>query len=301
MKPIEVRPHLYRISLPQDMDGYDHFIGSWVYTGRWNFIVDVGPRSSLEALLGGLRELDIARLDFIFLTHVHIDHAGALGAFLTSFPQTRVICHASGVKHLVDPGKLWEGSLGVLGDLAVKFGEIDPAPERNLIAPEEFNVEGFKLVATPGHAAHHISLIYDGCLFVGEAGGVFRDLGDAIYLRPATPPRFILEEAVGSIDKLLEAEAQEICYAHSGIHPDAKKMLRAYRDQLFLWEEVIRRQMEKSSEKDLMEDCIRALLRKDPLFRNVERMGEGDQKRERSSTENSIRGYLGYLRGRKER
>jgi hypothetical protein len=29
------------------------FIGSWVYAGRWNFIVDVGPKASLEALLGG--------------------------------------------------------------------------------------------------------------------------------------------------------------------------------------------------------------------------------------------------------
>jgi glyoxylase-like metal-dependent hydrolase (beta-lactamase superfamily II) len=278
------------------MEGYDDFIGSWVYAGKWNFIVDVGPKASLKALLSGLRELDITRLDFVFLTHVHIDHAGALGAFLTSYPQTRVICHASGIKHLVDPKKLWEGSLEVLGDLALKFGEIDPAPGKNLVPLEEFDAEGFRLLPTPGHAAHHISLVYDDSLFVGEAGGVFRDLGDGIYLRPATPPRFILEEAVGSIDKLLETEAREICYAHSGMHTDAKRMLRAHRDQLFLWEEVIRRQTEKSSEENLMGDCIRALLRKDPLLRNIERMGKGDQERERSSTENSIRGYLGYLR-----
>jgi glyoxylase-like metal-dependent hydrolase (beta-lactamase superfamily II) len=256
----------------------------------------VGPKASLKALLSGLKELNITRPDFVFLTHVHIDHAGALGAFLTSFPQTRVICHASGIKHLLDPRKLWEGSLEVLGDLALRFGEIDPAPGRNLVPLEEFNAEGFRLLPTPGHAAHHISFVYDNSLFVGEAGGVFRDLGDAIYLRPATPPRFILEEAVGSIDKLLETEAREICYAHSGMHPDAKKMLRAHRDQLFLWEEVIRHQMEKSSEKSLMEDCIRALFRKDPLLRSIEHMGEGDQKRERSSSENSIRGYIGYLR-----
>ena len=296
MKPIEARPHLYRIPLAQDMDGFGHFIGSWVYTGRWNFIVDVGPKASLTALIQGLRELNVSRLDFVFLTHIHIDHAGALGAFLAHFPQTRVICHASGVKHLVDPEKLREGSLKVLGDLALKYGEIDPVPEKNLVPLEEFDVEGFRVLATPGHAGHHISLVHEGYLFAGEAGGVFQDFGDAIYLRPATPPRFILEEAVGSIDKLLETEAQEICYAHSGMHPDAKKMLRAHRDQLFLWEEVIRHQMGRSREENLMEDCIQALLRKDPLFRSVERMGEGDQKRERYFTENSIRGYVGYLR-----
>jgi glyoxylase-like metal-dependent hydrolase (beta-lactamase superfamily II) len=297
MKPMEVQPHLYYIPLAQEMEGFRQFIGSWIYTGRWNFIVDVGPKASLKALIQGLRELPIARLDFVFLTHIHIDHAGALGAFLTHFPQTRVICHGSGVKHLVDPQKLWEGSLKVLGNLALRYGEIDPVPEKNLIPLEEFNVEGFRLLATPGHAAHHISFVYDEYLFAGEAGGVFQDLGDAIYLRPATPPRFILEEAVGSVDRLLETEPQKICYAHSGMHPEAKKMLRVYRDQLFLWEEVIRGQMGRSSEENLMEDCIRALLRKDPLFRNFEHMEEGDQKRELYFTENSIRGYVEYLRG----
>jgi glyoxylase-like metal-dependent hydrolase (beta-lactamase superfamily II) len=297
MKPIEVRPHLHRISLAQDMDGFGHFIGSWVYTGKWNFVVDVGPKSSLDALLGGLKDLEITHLDFIFLTHIHIDHAGALGAFLTHFPQTRVICHASGIKHLVDPEKLWEGSLKVLGSLALNYGEIDPVPEKNLIPLEEFNVEGFRLLATPGHAGHHMSLVYGDYLFAGEAGGVFQDLGDTIYLRPATPPRFILGEAVGSIDKLLEAGAEAICYAHSGMHPDAKRMLRLYRDQLFLWEEVIRGQIGKSGDEDFMKECIRALLRKDPLFKPFERMEDGDRKRERYFTENSIRGYVGYLRG----
>jgi glyoxylase-like metal-dependent hydrolase (beta-lactamase superfamily II) len=299
MKPIEVRPHLYRVPLAQDMDGFGHFIGSWVHTGRWNFIVDVGPKASLKALLGGLRDLEIAHLDFVFLTHIHIDHAGALGAFLAHFPQTKVICHASGIKHLADPEKLWEGSLKVLGSLALNYGEIDPVPEKNLVPPEEFNVEGFRLLATPGHAAHHLSLVYGDYLFAGEAGGVYQDLGGTIYLRPATPPRFLLEEAVGSVDKLLETEAEAICYAHSGMHPEAKKMLRLHRDQLYLWEEVIRSQMGESSDEDLMENCIRALLRKDPLFRPFERMGEGDQKRERYFTENSIRGYVGYLRGLK--
>jgi glyoxylase-like metal-dependent hydrolase (beta-lactamase superfamily II) len=299
MKPIEVRPHLYRVPLAQDMDGFGHFIGSWVHTGRWNFIVDVGPKASLKALLGGLRDLEIAHLDFVFLTHIHIDHAGALGAFLAHFPQTKVICHASGIKHLADPEKLWEGSLKVLGSLALNYGEIDPVPEKNLVPPEEFNVEGFRLLATPGHAAHHLSLVYGHYLFAGEAGGVYQDLGGTIYLRPATPPRFLLEEAVGSVDKLLETEAEAICYAHSGMHPEAKKMLRLHRDQLYLWEEVIRSQMGESSDEDLMENCIRALLRKDPLFRPFERMGEGDQKRERYFTENSIRGYVGYLRGLK--
>lgn len=292
----EIRPHLYCIPLKQEVNGFEQFIGSWVFTGEWNFIVDVGPKASFEALWEVLKKLKIAKLDFVFLTHIHIDHAGALGSLIRHFPQVKAICHASGVKHLIDPQALWEGSKKVLGDLALKYGPIDPVPEKNLISSEEFNVGGFKVVNTPGHAAHHISLVYGDYLFAGEAGGVFQDLGDRIYLRPATPPRFILEEAVGSVDKLLEVEAQEICYAHFGIHPEARKMLQFYRDQLFLWRDVIQEQMKNPHEQDVMERCITALLERDPLFRGFRNFKEGEKGRELYFTQNSIRGYLEYLR-----
>jgi len=296
MDIIEARPHLYLIELEQEMEGFKNCIGSWFFGGGYKFLVDVGPKASAKKLLDSLKALNIKKLDFIFLTHIHIDHAGGTGFLIRRFPEAKVICHGSGINHLINPQKLWEGAKKVLGAIALKYGEIDPVPGKNLISSAEFKLEGFKLVDTPGHAAHHISLVYgDRYLFSGEAGGVFRDLGHRIYLRPATIPKFILEEAVGSIDRLLEVEAREICYAHFGIHPDAKAMLRRNRDQLFLWKDVIAEQMKNPKGEDLIDRCIAALLKEDELFGALNEMKEDDKKRESYFIKKSIQGFLEYL------
>jgi glyoxylase-like metal-dependent hydrolase (beta-lactamase superfamily II) len=296
MEIIEVGPRLHRILLPQDVKGFQRFIGSWVYDGDVTFLVDVGPRASFEKLMEGLEALNIRRLDFVFLTHIHIDHAGATGLLTARYPMVKVICHESGIKHLIDPRKLWEGSKKVLGELAVKYGEIEPVPEKYLLAADRFNQDGFRLVNTPGHAAHHISLFFGDHLFVGEAGGIFIDLDHEIYLRPATPPRFILEEAVGSIDRLLEDGDRDICYGHSGIHPDAKKMLRLYKNQLYQWRDVIAEQMKDSREESLMERCISALTERDEFLRLMTRFNDDDKEREFYYIRNSIQGFIEYLK-----
>ncbi len=298
MNITEVRPHLYLIGLEQKIEKFGPFIGSWVYDGEEKFLVDVGPKASVEQLLEGLKILGVQKLDFIFLTHIHIDHAGGTGILIDRFPESKVICHESGIHHLINPLKLWEGSKKVLGDLALKYGEIVPVAGEAILPPEKFSRNGFEVIKTPGHAAHHLSLVYKDYLFAGEAGGVYIDRGTGPYLRPATPPKFILEEAVGSIDKLLETKAREICYAHLGIHPDAKGMLRRYRNQLYLWKEVIAEQMASSKKddlNDLLERCIPVLLERDELFRPFRDLGEGDKARELYFVKNGIQGISEYV------
>jgi len=295
MKPVEVQPHLYRIPLCRNIDGLEGFIGSWVFDGDVTFIVDVGPKTSLQYLLEGLQELRIKRLDFVFLTHVHIDHAGATGSLIRHFPEMKVVCHPLGIPHLIDPQKLWEGSKKVLGELALKYGEIDPVPEGNLLSSDDFKWEDIQIIPTPGHAAHHLSVLHRHRLFAGEAGGIFLDFGDEIYLRPATPPRFILEETVGSIDRLLEVQAQEIYYAHAGFHRDAKKMLTLYRKQLFLWRDVIAEQMKEQGKTDLIDRCISAILNRDEFLRSLRIMKEEEKDRESFFTRNSLLGFIDYL------
>ena len=300
----EVRPHLYLIGLKQKIEKFGSFIGSWVYDGEEKFLVDVGPRASVEQLLEGLKILGVKKLDFIFLTHIHIDHAGGTGILADRFPEAKVICHESGIHHLMNPQKLWEGSKKVLGDLALKYGEIAPVAGEHLLSPEKFTGKGFEVIKTPGHASHHLSFVFSDYLFAGEAGGVYIDLGGRPYLRPATPPKFILEEAVGSIDKLLEAKAREICYAHLGIHPDAQGMLRRYRAQLHLWRDVIAEQMARSTKndlEDLVRRCITVLVERDELFRPFKDLGEEDKERENYFVRNGIQGISEYVASFKDR
>jgi glyoxylase-like metal-dependent hydrolase (beta-lactamase superfamily II) len=177
----------------------------------------------------------------------------------------------------------------------LKYGEIEPVPEKNLVSSERFTQEGFKLIDTPGHAAHHISLVFGDYLFSGEAAGVFLDLGNQVYLRPATPVKFILEEAVGSVDRLLEDGGREICYAHAGMHPDAKKMLKRYKGQLYHWRDVIVEQMKNPKKESLMDRCVAALVKEDESLRFLDELTKEDRERELYFTRNSIQGFIEYL------
>jgi len=287
-----VRPNLYLISLKQDMRGFENAISSWFFDGRFKFLVDVGPRSSVGILLESLKKLNVQRLDCIFLTHIHIDHGGAIGTLIKSFPETKVICHPMAVKHLIDPRRLWEGSKKVLGDIALKYGEIEPLDAKNIISSSDFISGDFMTIETPGHASHHISIIYDRCLFSGEAGGVFRDLGGKIYMRPASPPGFIWNEAVRSIDRLMEFGDREICYAHFGIHPDAREMLRRHKEQLYIWRDVITEQLKNDEGKEMLDRCIKVLLERDGLFKNFHELSLDEKEMESYFVKNSIRGLM---------
>jgi glyoxylase-like metal-dependent hydrolase (beta-lactamase superfamily II) len=167
-----------------------------------------------------------------------------------------------------------------------------------MLPPDEFRREDFQVIKTPGHAGHHISLVYQDYLFVGDAGGVYIDLGKRLYLRPATPPRFNLEEAVGSIDRLLRVKAREICYAHFGIHPDAKGMLERYRNQLYLWRDVIVEQMRHSDGGDAFNRSIKALLERDDLFKPFTDLSEEEKGREIYFVKNGFQGISEYIASR---
>ncbi|MBT8375187.1 MAG: MBL fold metallo-hydrolase, partial [Deltaproteobacteria bacterium] len=185
-----VSDDLFLITLPPPMPGFDDFIGCWLYSGNKSFIVDPGPTVTSEALAGTLKKLKISHLDYIFLTHIHIDHAGGVGDIATYFPNSPIICHKAGIPHLVDPSRLWEGSVKTLGEKATAYGQIKPVSPDRFIAADQFMSELITPIFTPGHSPHHVSYLAKEYLFAGEAGGVFLSNNcNSEYLRPATPPR----------------------------------------------------------------------------------------------------------------
>jgi glyoxylase-like metal-dependent hydrolase (beta-lactamase superfamily II) len=173
---------------------------------------------------------------------------------------------------------------------------MDPVPAGHLVSFEAFKQEGFQIIDTPGHAPHHMSLVHGTSLFVGEAAGVFLDLDGEPYLRPTTPPRFFLPETVQSIDRLLKADVQEIFYAHAGNHPDARKMLKRYRDQLFFWRDVIAEQIQDPRKEDWVDRSVAALFERDPCLRGLRYLDQDEKEREFYFARNSIQGFIQYLR-----
>ena len=282
------------IEIKQKIPGYDHFIGSWVCRGDINLVVDVGPANSVGRLIETLMEMNIKRVDYVLVTHIHIDHAGGLGGFLEHFPKARVVCHEKGIRHLVDPSRLWEGSQKVLGEIAEAYGCPQAVKEEMCIPHAQARIKNLVVIETPGHAPHHLSFSYGGNLFAGEAGGNYFSVLDTDYLRPATPPRFFLKNFLESVDRLMALEDQHICYAHFGDAQNSRQMLKRFRAQIFRWKELIQKEMSAGSD-DLMMRCVNSLLEKDPDLKAFKLMEPDTQKRERFFVANSVRGYIEFL------
>nr|CBX28762.1 hypothetical protein N47_L13600 [uncultured Desulfobacterium sp.] len=293
--------NLFLITLPPVAPGFENFIGTWLYKGDKTFIVDVGSSSTAQALFAALDEAGITHLDYIFLTHIHVDHAGAAGDIAARFAGTPIICHKDGIPHLADPERLWKGTIKTLGNIATAYGPINPVPIDRLVDASGFNQDSIISVMTPGHSVHHISYIYKDYLFAGEAGGVYYSLPSGGWaMRPATPPKFFYELAYESIDALVSKNPVNICYGHLGLKENAVSMLKQHQSQLALWKKIIGDEAEKTLDDDLLSGCTEALLRQDPFLSEYSGMEHAVREREMIFLTNSIKGFIGYIKDKKK-
>jgi glyoxylase-like metal-dependent hydrolase (beta-lactamase superfamily II) len=287
---------LFLIPLNLPAAGFNEFISVWLYRGEITCLIDVGPSTTVPQLLRAFAELKINQLDYILLTHIHLDHAGAVGEIADAFPQTPIVCHQAARPHLIEPSRLWAGTKKVLGSMALAYGPIKPIAGNRLLEANDFRVESLIPIITPGHAVHHVSYQTQKYLFVGEAAGVYVSLPqNTFYLRPATPPRFFLSIALQSVDALVACRPKAICYAHFGFNEDGAAMLKVYRKQLLFWEKLIKDELHNCGPKNPINACMQRLLEEDPLMAAFDQLAPDVQRREKYFLENSVSGYIGYL------
>jgi len=192
-------------------------------------IVDVGTNDSVPYLLAALDELGIAReqVDYLFLTHVHLDHAGGAGRLLRELPRAQTLLHPRGAPHMVDPTKLIAGSKQVYGEqrFARLYGELVPIPESrvHVVADgERVSLGGrvLELIHIPGHALHHYAVVDAAhrSIFPGDTFGIsYRALDGprGAFITPTTPPtQFDPEQHVASIDRMLAYQPEAMYLMH---------------------------------------------------------------------------------------
>ena len=277
------------------LEGFRTFISCWLYqSDELSFVVDPGPLSTIPLLLESLKQRQVKKLDYVLLTHIHIDHAGGAGELLKSYPDAQVICHPQGIKHLIEPDKLWQGSKKVLGQLATTYGEIIPIPKDSIAFEETIGTTGIRSFKTPGHAQHHCCYLLDDLLFGGEVAGVHYPLTEGIYMRQATPPKFILEVALDSIQQMIELNPRMMVIAHYGVVEPAIDYLKTSREQLKLWVKGVQQHIDLPKEqfKDSMIDW---LLRNDCHYRLIGKLPHDIQARENYFLDNSLRGMRDYV------
>ncbi len=283
------------IEIKQEKAGFEGFVGSWLCRGPIHLLIDVGPINTSRSLITSLDAMGIEEIEYILLTHIHIDHAGALAPLLDRFPMAQVVSHQKGLNHLADPSKLWAGSQKVLGDLAVMYGRPEPVDPRRLIPHTESVIPGLEIIETPGHAPHHLSFSYGGRLFSGEAAGNYLMVNGKEYLRPATPPRFFFQVFVESVNRLMALQDQTICYAHFGQASSSRHLLERFKEQLFRWKEIIWKEYQKG-EQDLLLRCLEILLERDPELGSFQYMSPECQARERTFIMNAVKGFVGFFK-----
>lgn len=191
--------------------------------------VDTGANSSVPLLLHALerQNIDVSAVDYVFLTHVHLDHAGGAGLLLESLPNARAVLHPRGAPHIIDPTKLIKGAQAVYGEARFRknYGDIVPlAKERVLVVEDnqEVSLAGrkFRCLFTEGHARHHYCLSdpQSKAVFTGDSFGLsYRELdtanGEFIY-PTTTPVHFDPPEAHKSIDRIMREKPQQLFLTH---------------------------------------------------------------------------------------
>jgi glyoxylase-like metal-dependent hydrolase (beta-lactamase superfamily II) len=225
-------------------------------------LIDPGPESTLDTLRAALhsRNLDIQTLDFLILTHIHLDHAGATGALVRENPRLGVYVHQFGATHMIDPSRLL-ASAGRLygGNLIPLYGECGPVPEASLLpldGGEKIQIGDVELDVfyTPGHASHHVSFWHAASrtAFVGDTAGI-RVQGDS-FLLPATPPPDIdMELWNQSLDSIASWRPERLFLTHFGYIENPAAHIQLYRDRLRDWTALTDRLLQENETPEAAE------------------------------------------------
>ena len=226
--------------------GEGEIIASFLLAGEGSAaIVETGPTTCIENLLRGLEDNGVAPGDVrqVFLTHIHLDHAGASGSLAEVLPNATFYVHEVGYPHMADPSKLLKSATRLYGErMDELWGETLPVPEDRLVAlkgeGEEVEAAGGIVTAhdTPGHAYHHLSFYepHSGALFAGDVAGI--RLPRQSYVRPPTPPPEIDIEAWNrSLQEIRRISPGSVCPTHFGRFEDVERHVAELEQRLQDW------------------------------------------------------------------
>lgn len=146
-------------------------------------LVDTGPNSSVPLVLGALagKGIRAEQVDYVILTHIHLDHAGGAGLLMRALPNATLTVHPRGARHMADPTRLVAGTIAVYGEAETRrmYGDIVPVPAARILetpdgASIRLNGRSLAFHETFGHARHHVAVSdsLSGHVFAGDTFGL---------------------------------------------------------------------------------------------------------------------------------
>lgn len=199
-----------------------------VRDGRAAF-VDTGTSHALPRLLAALAAKGLApeQVDYVLVTHIHLDHAGGAGSLMAALPGARLVVHPRGARHLAEPDKLISGTKAVYGEERYQrlYGEILPVAAARIIEIGDgqcltLGTSELVFIHTPGHALHHYCIVdaRAAAVFTGDSFGLsYREFDSrrGPFIFPTTTPvHFDPDAAHASIDRLLSYRPRAAYLTH---------------------------------------------------------------------------------------
>lgn len=193
--------------------------------------IDCGTNFAVPRMLAALGEagIDAAAVDWLILTHVHLDHAGGAGELIAQLPNAKLVVHPRGARHMIDPSVLWAGASAVYGEAVMEqtYGRLQPVPAERVVEASDGHVVDLAgrpllCIDTPGHAKHHLT-VHDAranVCFTGDVFGLsYRDFDTARgpFILPTTSPvQFDPDALHASIDRLVGLKPVAMYLTHYG-------------------------------------------------------------------------------------
>lgn len=240
---------LFMDTLDRGVKGY---VGGWVVKGRRRHIlVETGAGAAVPLWLSALAQagIPLASIEWILLTHVHLDHAGGAASLLQHLPNARIGVHPDGIRHLVNPERLLAQAKVAWGDDFDLLGAMLPAPAERIVGLadgdviELEDVRRLRVLHTPGHTPHHAAFFEETTrgVFSGDALGAIFDgehpFGEFLTIPGISPPIGDLPCYIRSVARIADLCPQRIYAAHFGLWEPALPFIHIAAGQIcLLWE-----------------------------------------------------------------
>lgn len=217
-------------------------------------LVDSGPSSSAAKVTEGIRRIGVRpdEIDYIIVTHVHLDHAGGAGALLESMPRAKVVVHQRGAKHLVQPDKLVASATSAQGaGIINRYGKMAPVAPSRIWAVSDgdtiplSDTQVLEIIEAPGHAPHEICIREShGGVFTGDALGLYLGDGDRhVVLQVHPPPSLDIAICLETVARIKRVGPERLYFAHFGTAPRAgeviEEIIRQLRSYLKLAQDAV--------------------------------------------------------------
>jgi glyoxylase-like metal-dependent hydrolase (beta-lactamase superfamily II) len=261
-------------------------------------VVETGIGTEWEAIVDALETVGIApeELSYIAPTHVHLDHAGGAGHLAAACPNAEVLVHEIGAPHLVDPGRLWEGTKRAVGDQIRHYAEPEPVPEERIRTVADGDVvdlgdHELSVHHAPGHAPHQV--VYhdpaNEAVFTADAAGIYVPELDAVT-QTTPPPNFDFPQAIEDTRTIARLDPSVLCYSHFGPVPTDDRLSEHERVLTEFVELVEERRGRLGDDEAVVERFVE----------ETDLVGPWNEDRARAVAAMDVRGVLRYLDTREE-